>query len=122
VNVPAGGPPWGDDGETTTPAGRCLVCSTAFVPTGRQLYCRAACRKAAYRRRHGRCLPVVAVSAGRSRRDRTVYQCPQCEELQIGVQRCPDCGIFGRSRGLGGACPHCDQVVTLDELDLDPTR
>jgi len=26
--------------------------------------------------------------------------------------------IFGRSLGLGGHCSHCDEPVTLEDLDL----
>jgi hypothetical protein len=31
-------------------------------------------------------------------------------------RRCPDCQLFGRSLGLGGCCPECDQPILLAEL------
>ena len=107
-----------DDSETT-PAGTCPVCSRVFTPVGRQRYCQPACRKTAHRRRHDVVtIDVPVLAAGSHRRQRTVYQCPDCDGLQVGVQRCADCQIFGRSLGLGGHCPHCDEPVTLDDLDL----
>ena len=107
-----------DDSATTPTSSRCPVCTTPFTPAGRQRYCQPACRKTAYRRRHTNPPPTV-VPAARSRRPHTVYQCPDCDGLQLGVQRCHDCGVFGRSRGLGGSCPHCDEAVTLQDLGLD---
>jgi len=109
-----------DDSETTTPTGTCPVCARAFTPIGRQRYCRPACRKSAHRRRHALTINI-RVPAAVNRRDRTIYQCPDCEGLQLGVQRCADCGVFGRSLGLGGHCPHCQEPVTLDDLDLSTT-
>ena len=108
-----------DDGGTTR-TGICPVCTRHFVPIGRQRYCQSACRKTASRRRHA-VTTDIRVPDAVSRRDRTVYQCPDCDGLQLGVQRCEQCGIFGRSLGLGGHCPHCDEPVTLDELDLTST-
>jgi predicted nucleic acid-binding Zn ribbon protein len=108
-----------DDSETT-PSGICPVCARAFTPTGRQRYCRPACRKKAHRRRHVLTIDIQ-VPAAVNRRDRTVYQCPDCESLQLGVQRCTDCGVFGRSLGLGGHCPHCQEPITMDDLDLTNT-
>lgn len=109
-------PPSRDDSETT-PGGICPACAQPFTPTGRQRYCRPACRKTAHRRRHAVTVHVQ-VPAAVSRRDRTVYQCPDCDGLQLGVQRCNQCQIFGRSLGLGGHCPHCEEPVTLNDLDL----
>jgi hypothetical protein len=37
----------------------------------------------------------------------------------VGQRRCPVCGLFCRALGLGGACPHCDELVLLTEL-LEP--
>lgn len=116
-DVPAGSPSR-DDSETTT-GSTCPVCGDRFVPVGRQRYCQPRCRKTAHRRRQPVIDTIVAVPANTSRRERTVYQCPGCDGLQLGIQRCDDCGIFGRSLGLGGHCPHCDEPVTLDDLDLD---
>jgi ribosomal protein L32 len=46
----------------------------------------------------------------------TVFECSACGERFLGERRCPDCNLFGRSLGLGGACPECDQVILLSEL------
>jgi ribosomal protein L32 len=46
----------------------------------------------------------------------TVFECSGCGERFLGERRCPDCNLFGRSLGLGGACPECDQVILLSEL------
>jgi predicted RNA-binding Zn-ribbon protein involved in translation (DUF1610 family) len=54
-----------------------------------------------------------------ARRAHTVYECPGCGDRQLGVQRCPDCGLFGRAAGLGGACPGRGEPVTVNDLDLD---
>lgn len=121
--------PWRDDGGTTEPRATastaaatalCAVCNSPFLPVGRQRYCRPSCRKTAYRRRSAATAPTI-VPAAVGRRERTVFQCPDCDSLQLGVQRCPDCQIFGRSLGLGGCCPHCDEPVTLNDLDLSTT-
>lgn len=105
------------DDSGTTPSASCPVCARPFTPIGRQRYCQPACRKHAHRRRHAVTIDVQ-VPAAVNRRDRTVYQCPDCEALQLGVQRCADCGVFGRSLGLGGHCPHCEEPITLADLDL----
>lgn len=107
------------DDAATTPAtaGCCPLCGAVFVPAGRQVWCSSACRNRAFRRRHGR--PVVVVPTGARRRDHTVYECADCGTRQLGAQRCLDCGSFGRAAGLGGACPHCDEPVTVGELGLD---
>ncbi len=88
-----------------------------FTPTGRQRYCTTACRKTAFRRRHATLEPIV-VPPPATRRDRTIYQCNACGTRQLSQQRCPDCGTFGSSLGLGGTCPSCDEPVTLTDLDL----
>lgn len=107
-----------DDHPTSTTTATCPVCARPFRPVGRQRYCRPACRKTAHRRRSAVPVEVTCVPATAGRHERTVYQCPHCEGLQLGVQRCVDCLIFGRSLGLGGHCLHCDELVTLDDLDL----
>jgi hypothetical protein len=92
----------------------CPVCHDSFVPTGRQRYCGNPCRQIAFRRRQ----PQAAVVVPRSARTRevTCYQCPECEALFLGVQRCDECGVFCRRVGLAGNCPHCDEVVTVQDL------
>jgi hypothetical protein len=104
-----------DDTETTT----CPICRHLFTPTGRQTYCTNACRKTAYRRRHQQPAATFTIPAARPRREHTIYECPTCGQRLIAEQRCPDCAIFARRVGLGGACPYCDEPVTINDL-LDP--
>lgn len=104
-----------DDTATTT----CPTCGRWFTPTGRQTYCRAACRKTAYRRRHQHPIAAVTVPTAQPRSEVTVYECPTCGQRLLGQQRCPDCATFARRVDFGGACPHCDEPVALTDL-LDP--
>ena len=107
-----------DDPETT----RCPVCRRCFTPIGRQPYCSTACRKTAFRRRHQQPAPAITVPADRPRRQITVYECPDCGERYLGEQRCQACGTFARRVGIGGACPNCDEPVTITDLiDQAPT-
>lgn len=108
---PAGAPSRDDSGTT-----RCPVCTRMFTPIGRQTYCTSPCRGTAYRRRHQQPLATVTVPAARPRRERTVYECPDCDQRLYGEQRCPDCGTFARKVGIGGPCPHCDEPVALTDL------
>jgi hypothetical protein len=94
----------------------CPVCGWAFVPVGRQRYCTDACRAAAHRRRHALVRPLVAVPAAASRMPLTVYECDGCSLRAVGEQRCDECSSFMRRVGIGGACPHCDEPVTVAEL------
>ena len=55
------------------------------------------------------------VPAG-GRRAVTVYVCVACDVRQLGVQRCVECGLFGTAAGIGGACPSCQEPVTVAEL------
>jgi len=105
-----------DDTATRT----CPTCQQPFTATGRRTYCRPACRKTAFRRRHQQPLTAVTVPAARPRREFTIYECPTCADRLHGEQRCPTCGIFARRVDIGGPCPHCAQPVTLhDLLDQD---
>lgn len=113
---------WRDDHGTTPVSRRCPTCATTFTSTGRQRYCQASSRKKAHRLRHTPAEPEITVPAARPQRPHTVYQCPDCDGLQLGEQRCRDCGVFGRSLGLGGNCPHCNEPVTLQDLDLTQQR
>jgi hypothetical protein len=45
-----------------------------------------------------------------------IYECPNCAQRFLGEQRCPDCNRFCRGLGLGGRCPHCDDLLLLSEL------
>ena len=94
----------------------CPVCGDAFVPVGRQRFCMAACRAAAHRRRRMAARSILVVPARVSRVPLTVYECAGCGARAIGDQRCPDCSRFMRRLGIGGACPGCEQVITVAEL------
>ena len=95
---------------------RCPVCHGRFVPAGRQRVCSAACRQAAYRRRHAAADAPLVVPAYRSRRERTIYECPSCETRYLGNQRCCECGVFCRRVGAGGLCPECGEPVAVTDL------
>jgi len=94
----------------------CALCGDAFVPAGRKRFCDDACRAAAYRRRHALARPVVVVPAAARRVPITVYECPGCGARAVGAQQCTECSGFMRRVGIGGACPHCDEPVTVAEL------
>lgn len=99
----------------------CPVCA-APRPSPRARYCSEACKQRAYRLRQvGATVPVPTAQARELKRllalvAHTVYECPTCGERYLGTQRCPDCQHFCRALGLGGACPHCDQVLLSSEL------
>ena len=95
----------------------CPCCTRPFVPVGRRRFCSDACRQAAWRARQPSA-PVAPIPS-RSPRPVTVYECPACETRYLGEQRCPDCHLFCRRIGPGGACPHCDEPVALVDLVSD---
>ena len=94
----------------------CPVCGRAFTPGGRRRFCSDACRAAAYRRRHTAVRPDIIVPAAASRVPMTVYECDGCGCRAVGQQRCPGCTRFMRRVGIGGACPCCDEAITVAEL------
>jgi hypothetical protein len=94
----------------------CPICRTPFAPAGKRLYCSPACNAAAYRRRKHAAQPPAAVPPARPRKPITVYECNACGTSALGQQRCADCGTFMRRVGLGGACPHCEEIVTITDL------
>jgi hypothetical protein len=103
----------------------CGLCQ-APVRSARARYCSAACRQRAYRLRQTGPEPAggePALTAELHRRDhlaaQRVYECPDCAQRFLGERRCPDCNLFCRGLGLGGRCPHCDDLVLVSEL-LDP--
>ncbi len=49
-----------------------------------------------------------------------VYECPDCEQRYLDERRCPDCNLFCRRLDHGGPCPHCGEVVALEELAATP--
>ena len=101
--------PLRNDGVTIA----CLVCECRFRPAGRRRFCSEACRQAAWRRRQPTPVPALPRHVARTA---TVYLCPACDARFLGEQRCPDCGLFCRRLGPGGACPHCEEPVTLADL------
>jgi hypothetical protein len=107
MSVPSG------DAYVTAPA--CPVCAGP-MPAGRsRRFCSPACRQTAYRRRQ--LVPVqTPLPDHRSRREGTVYECPDCECRYLAEQWCPDCSRPCRRLGPGGNCPCCDEVITLAEL------
>lgn len=111
-----------DDIGTTSPAAtrRCPVCTATFTPVRRQAYCSERCRKSAWRRRHAAPLAVV-VPPTRTRREITVYACPECETRYLGEQWCHDRVRPCIRVGPGGACPHCDEPVAVTDLLDTPT-
>lgn len=94
----------------------CPVCQRLFVPAGRQKYCGEGCRARAYRRRRDAGRAPVVVPKARPRKPVTVYACDDCGARAVGEQRCDDCGTFMRRVGIGGACPNCDEPISLNEL------
>jgi hypothetical protein len=98
--------PLRNDRETTT---ACPVCATTFTPTGRQQYCTPACRQAAWRARNteNTTPATITIPASTSRRDITVYECPDCATRRFAEQWCPDCNRPCTRIDIGGLCPHC---------------
>lgn len=44
------------------------------------------------------------------------YVCGSCSAvLEEGETRCGDCNLFA-SKVLGIRCPHCDEIITEDQL------
>jgi DNA-directed RNA polymerase subunit RPC12/RpoP len=85
-----------DDDATTRAAGRCSGCGQTFAPTGRQVHCSTACRKRVFRARHAADvvveLPVRRAAAdptapARTRREHTVYECPDCGRIVTQIKR-----------------------------------
>jgi hypothetical protein len=112
-------PPTRNDIETTT---TCPICRRAFTPIRRQRYCSPACRQAAWRARHANPtpLPTIAVGPRFTRRDITVYQCPDCENRYLGRQWCHDCNRPCSRIDTGGLCPHCDEPITISDITGQP--
>jgi hypothetical protein len=94
----------------------CPICRKPFAPAGKRLYCSPACNAAAYRRRKQATEPPAVVPRARPRKPITVYECDACGTRALGEQRCADCGTFMRRVGLGGACPCCEEIITITDL------
>jgi hypothetical protein len=96
----------------------CAACGRALAGADpRRRYCSAACRSRAHRRR--RATGVAERALVRRPVTETVYACPGCEARHLGERRCPDCNLFCRSLGPGGACPCCDEPVAVADLVPD---
>jgi hypothetical protein len=95
----------------------CPACGQPFSLAGRRRWCSDACRQAAWRRRHttapatGGPLPPAPAA-----RQRTVYQCSECDQRYLGEQWCPDCNRPCHKIGPGGHCPSCDEPVAVSDL------
>ena len=108
-------------GTPPADARACPLCA-APLPSRRARYCSEACKQRAYRLRQAEhTAPDPTALARELKRLRalvahTLYECPTCGERYLGVQRCPDCQQFCRSLGLGGTCPHCDELLLITDL------
>lgn len=103
-------------------AAACPVCTTAFTPVRRQRYCSPACRQAAWRARHPdpTQAPPTITTPATNRRERTVYQCPDCDTRYLGQQWCHDCAKPCTRVGTGALCPHCDEPITISDITGQP--
>lgn len=101
---------------------RCLVCGEYFETAGRGRYCSRACQQRAYRLRQMRSLEEQQETWMRELERRTalllqsIYECPRCEQRLLFDRRCPDCNLMCRKVGLGGECPHCQELTLVTEL------
>jgi hypothetical protein len=104
-------------GDVSVTAAACPACG-ARLPVGRsRRFCSAACRQAAYRRRHQSADERQApLPRRRSRLEGTLYQCPECETRYLGEQWCHDCSTPCQRLGAGGICPGCEEMITIEEL------
>ena len=102
------------DVSVTAPG--CAACG-APLPAGRsRRFCSPACRQAAFRRRHQSAAAQNPLQPRRSRLEGTIYQCPECETRYLSEQWCPDCSRPCQRLGVGGICPCCEEVITVEEL------
>jgi hypothetical protein len=111
---------WG--GSVSTPSRNgsvtagCLACGGTPRAGRPRTTCSDRCRQALFRRHHEVPSPLPAPPPpGRSRKQGTVYECPECETRLVGAQIC-DCGAFMRRLGAGGCTPCCGEVITVEEL------
>jgi hypothetical protein len=99
----------------------CPLCATP-LPSPRARYCSEACKQRAYRLRQAERRALDPSTLARELKRlrtlvaHTLYECPTCGERYLGVQRCPECQHFCRALGLGGACPHCDEVLLITDV------
>ena len=106
-------------GDVSVTAPGCDACG-APLPAGRsRRFCSPACRQAAFRRRHQSAAAEAPLQPRRSRRQGTLYQCPDCETRYLAEQWCPDCSRPCQRLGAGGICPCCEEMITVEELTED---
>jgi len=110
-------------GSASRPAARACPLCAAPLPSPRARYCSEACKQRAYRLRQAARVPSDPTALARelrrlrTLRAHTLYECcSTCGERYLGVQRCPDCQHFCRAVGLGGACPHCDELLLITDV------
>ncbi len=102
--------------DTRNDIAACPACGQPFTRSGRRRWCSGACRQAAWRRRHPGPAATAGLAPPRPARDHTIYQCGDCGQRYHGLQWCHDCNQPCRRIGPGGACPHCDEPVALQDL------
>jgi len=99
----------------------CEVCGQGFASRRRDAkHCSQACTQRAYRLRHQRPLELTPLPKWLPR-DYKIYECPNCQTRYLGEQRCESCGVFCRLVGPGGECPHCGELVAVEDLGLPTT-
>jgi len=97
--------------DSVTIEGRCVGCGHSFPVRGRRRFCSNACRQRAHRQRRGAAAPAALPA-----QTAIVYECAACGDRLLNEQRCPECNTFCRRLGPGAPCPHCDELVALNDL------
>jgi len=83
---------------------------------GRQRFCSGNCRKTAWSRTRQTPRPAAPVPPAGQLRAASIYLCSGCETRYLGQQWCPDCNQPCTRVGLGGACPHCEEPIAINDL------
>jgi len=109
-----------------TPNRLCPMCGIDVSTSARARYCSAACKQRAHRLRAVAAkdddrneVMAAELKALRALVANTVYECSSCEARYLAAWRCPDCNLMCRRLGLGGSCPHCDELVVISDLVPD---
>jgi len=63
--------------------------------------------------------PARRPHSAHPRQATTIYECHSCGTRALGEQYCQDCRTFTRRVGPGGPCPHCDELVALQDIIND---
>lgn len=106
----------------TTPAtdatvSACPTCQSLFRPSGRRRFCSDACRRLAWDRRQQLAPAPGRVTPGGP--PLSIYGCAACGSRAAGEQRCERCRTAMARIGLGGICPHCDELVAVADLLIE---